>query len=250
MKTLNRIELVVFDLDDTLCGYWDASKAALRQTFQELAPAPITPEQLYSAWAKAFGRFCPHLRELGFYEQYLKHGAITRDEQMRRTLGVLEMVDEPLAVNLSSRYAELRDQNLTLFSDALQVLDTLSANRKLALLTNGPADIQRQEVETLKIESYFDGIFIEGEMGVGKPLPEVFAKVECDLDCAKENILFVGNSYAHDIAPGIREGWKTIWIRRDSDVAPSKNSPEEIPAGAAMPNFTFDNLTAILEILS
>ncbi|RYG44838.1 hypothetical protein EON79_14050, partial [bacterium] len=41
---------VYFDLDDTLCGYWDASKAGLRATFTALTPEGFTPEEMVRQW--------------------------------------------------------------------------------------------------------------------------------------------------------------------------------------------------------
>ena len=38
MAPFAEVRAVFFDLDDTLCGYWDACKIALRETFAEHGP--------------------------------------------------------------------------------------------------------------------------------------------------------------------------------------------------------------------
>src|SRR5579862_5028664 len=143
---LSNVKAIYFDLDDTLCGYWDACKQGLRETFEIVAVPGASAEEVGSAWAEAFRAFCPNLRDLGFYEKYLVEGGHTRLEQMRRTLSSLGVDDEALAQKLSDKYLERRHDALTLFPDARHVLDSLRGEYPLGLITNGPADIQREEI--------------------------------------------------------------------------------------------------------
>lgn len=249
------VRAVFFDLDDTLCGYWDASKAALRETFGLHGPEGHEVEALVRHWAAAFREYAPALRALGHYEGYLKSGEFTRTESMRRTLARLGIEDEAHAQRLSRHYMERRDANLRLFPDALTVLDRLEAGGyRLGLITNGPADIQRQEVATLGIASYFDPIYIEGEVGYGKPDERVLKNAALAVDLPPERILFVGNSYRHDIEPAILAGWKTCWIRRPSDVPPSHDDkeaghPEIRPTGGAEPDAEIAHLGELLPLM-
>lgn len=244
------VRAIFFDLDDTLCGYWEASRQALGQAFAECGPLDRTPEEMVQAWARAFRQFSPTLKQSGWYETYLKFGEPTRTEQMRLTLCEIGIEDEDLARRLSETYAKRRDENLRLFPEVLEVLDTLHGALPLGLITNGPADIQRQEIETLGIEKYFDPILIEGEMGEGKPLASVFRRAEELVGYSGRDLLFVGNSYAHDIRPAIEVGWRTAWIRRPTDVPPSagdrRNTPEVLPEGAPAPDREITDLRQVL----
>lgn len=249
------VRAVYFDLDDTLCGYWDACKAALRDTFGAHAPEGHEAEVLVRHWAAAFREFAPGLRALGLYEGYLKSGEGTRTEQMRRMLKLIEIENDELAARMSQHYMEQRNACLALFPDALPLLDRLKAEGyRMGLITNGPADIQRMEVETLKLADYFDPIYIEGEVGYGKPDPRVLQSAAAAVGLSPERILFVGNSYRHDIQPAIEAGWKTAWVRRPSDVPPSADSdvpglPEERPEGAPEPDVVIAELSELLWLL-
>lgn len=247
---LSGIRAIYFDLDDTLCGYWDASKLGLRQAFAAHLPEGRTVEEMVLAWAEAFRSFAPTLKQTGWFPIYLKTGEPTRTEQMRRTLAVLDIVDEARAVALSQAYMEGRDRNLRLFSDAIPVLDALKARFPLGLITNGPADVQRQEIATLGVEKYFDNIYIEGEFGEGKPSRRLFSDAERVVDCQPHEVLMVGNSYAHDIAGALNAGWHAIWIRRASDIPPSATSVESMPEGGPIPDAIVGSLTEVLELLS
>lgn len=247
---MDAVRVIFFDLDDTLCGYWDAAKVGLRKAFAEAGPPGIDPETMVSHWAEAFREFAPTLKETGWYKTYLKTGEPTRTEQMRRTLLIAGIDDPAMARALGDSYADHRNDALELFPETLAVLATLrERGYPLGLITNGPEDIQRQEVETLGIEDWFEHILIEGEQGIGKPHAEVFRRAEAMSGAQGEEILFVGNSYAHDIRPALAAGWRAIWVRRPTDVPPSGTKPEERPADLPAPTAEVSDLREVLELL-
>lgn len=206
-------------------------------------------EDCLAAWATEFKTFSHLVKTEEWYATYLAQGQVTRDELMRLALMRLGFDDPERASRLGDAYATRRDAMLKLFPEVPGVIEKLKSRFPLGLVTNGPADVQRQEIATLGIQSDFQYIFIEGEMGRGKPLPEVFRHVESEVRAQPPEILFVGNSYAHDIRPAISAGWRTAWVRRPSDVSPSAGMPEEKPAGAPDPDLEIGNLTAILPLL-
>ncbi len=248
------VKSVIFDLDDTLCGYWDASKAGLRKTFELHRPEGKSVEEMILAWANVFRKFAPTLKKTGWYETYLAEGEPTRTEQMRLTLESLGISDLSLAELLSRSYMEERDRNLNLFDDAIEVLDWLHSRVPLGLMTNGPADIQRQEIATLGIGHYFGIVLIEGEVKIGKPHEEPFKRALEFAQAKPEEMVMVGNSYGHDIRPAIMYGWQSAWIRRPSDVPPSSPGhvpkPEERPADGPEPTFEIRELRELKSLLS
>lgn len=246
------VRRIFFDLDDTLCGYWDASKAALRKTFEDHGPEGYSADEMVEHWAAAFREFGPTLKSTGWYAVYLKEGGPTRTEQMRLTLMRIGIDDPALAERLSGAYAKLRNEALALFHDAFEVLEILHEQYPLGLITNGPADIQRQEIATLEIGHFFDQVYIEGEMGRGKPLPDVFQMITDGTGLRPDEIAMVGNSYAHDIRPAVAAGWLGIWVRRPSDVPPSvaghASRPEERPADGPEPHAVINHLSELLSL--
>ncbi|MDR3691920.1 MAG: HAD family hydrolase [Fimbriimonas sp.] len=251
--SLQSVRAIYFDLDDTLCGYWNASKLGLRRTFEKYGPEGFDAEELVRHWAAAFRDFAPDLKRTDWYPGYLLTGEPTRTEQMRRMLARIGIDEPALASRLSMTYMEERDRSLELFPDAVEVLDQLRPIFPLGLITNGPADIQRQEIETLGIGTYFRHILIEGEMGEGKPAKSVFDRATSIMGCERHEILMVGNSYRHDIRAALEYGWHAIWVLRDSDVPPSASGdtlkPEALPQGAPEPDATIGSLSALLGLL-
>jgi putative hydrolase of the HAD superfamily len=159
--------------------------------------------------------------------------------------------DEDLAERLSHTYYVERHAALELFPEVPEVLEALHRRYKLGLITNGPADIQRQEIETLHIGRYFDYVLIEGEIGTGKPDPVVTRLAEELSGFKREEVLFVGNSYKHDVVPAQAAKWRHAWIRRPSDVSPTSKTgvPEPKPEGAPEPELTIHDLRELLPAL-
>ena len=252
-KVLTDVQVVFFDLDDTLCGYWEASKAALRHTFETFHFEGHSPEEMVEHWAVAFRDFSPGLKASNWYASYLRKGEPTRTEQMRLTLLQIGIDDPVKAKEVSDFYAAERNRSLKLFPEAKEVLEKLKSRYPLGLITNGPADIQRQEIATLGIGHYFDHVYIEGEMGRGKPLPEVFDMIATEVVKQPQQILFVGNSYAHDVQPALLAGWHAIWVRKETDVPPSRSGHravvEEKPTGARDPDAVIGDLREVLSLL-
>lgn len=252
MEAFQNIEAVYFDLDDTLCGYWEAAGAGLREAFEACRPMGKEPDEMLGHWGTAFRNFCPSIKGSDWYAEYLKSGESTRNELMRLTLIEAGLPDEDgLSLRIGDAYAAARDRHLKLFPDALELLAALKPRVPIGLITNGPADIQRQEIATLGLDQWIDHVFIEGEMGEGKPLASVFRRAEQAVGLPPEKIVFVGNSYGHDIRPAVEAGWKTIWIRRPSDVAPSAGDarPEERPVDGPAPDAVVGSLAEVRDLL-
>ncbi len=233
------IKAIYFDLDDTLCAYWDASKKALWQALEE-ANLPVTVESAFEAWRSIFPTFSREIKTPRWYERYLESGEPTRTEHMRRALKKLGIPDETLAENLSEKYAKLRSQYLSLYPDVLPVLTVLKDVFWLGIITNGPADVQREEIQVLGIEDFFRDILIEGEVKVGKPNLRIF-----DLACehaghSPSEMLFVGNAFEHDVQGAKSAGWYAIWLNR---------TLEENPNTQPQPDATFTNLYQLLDWL-
>ncbi len=244
----DQIKVIYFDLDDTLCAYWDAAKYALKTTFLAHPEHGQSLEDIQEAWSLCFREFVETIGKTHWYEKYRKSGEITRVELMRRTLERLQVYDDDLAKDLSLTYHIERQAALNLFPEALEVLQALHGHYTLGLITNGPADIQRLEIEKLNIASYFGPIFIEGEIGFGKPDPRVLQMAQEAVQVLPSEILFVGNSYHHDIIPAQTANWQSAWVRRPSDVSPSSRSgkPEELPEEAVQPSITITDLRELL----
>ena len=245
------VKVVFFDLDDTLCAYWAAAKKGLRLAFEDHQEHGKKTDEMIGHWAEAFREFSPTIKDTHWYSKYLESGETTRVELMRRVLERIGNYDADLAEQLSHTYYVERHAALELFPEVIDVLEKLHKKYKLGLITHGPADIQQQEIETLHLRQFFDYFLIEGEMGYGKPAPEVTELAEKMSGFSGADIMFVGNSFKHDVVPAQNAGWRSAWIRRDSDVPPTSKTgkPEPMPEGGTEPDVTIHDLRELLPML-
>lgn len=213
------IRAVFFDLDDTLCAYWAASRKSLGEAIDR-ADLGIPTDDVIHAWREVFATFSKEIKSDPWYRRYLETGEPTRTEHLRRTLRRLGIPSEENAKQISHEYARLRDRYLVLFPEARPLLKHLRGRYVLGLITNGPADIQRQEIETLRIAHYFDHILIEGEFKIGKPDLEIFEAARRACDLQPHQMLFVGNAFEHDVQGAKNAGWWAIWANRGEEVDP------------------------------
>ena len=99
-----------------------------------------------------------------------------------------------------------------LYPGVRSVLETLTAQASLALVTNGLSEVQRKRIERLDLGRYFDAVVISSEVGAAKPSTEIF-DIAFDLlgSPARESVLMVGDSLTSDIQGGINYGIATCW---------------------------------------
>ncbi len=226
-KLKQPVRAVGFDLDDTLCVYMPVAHQARQQILKQyVVPRVNLPlETVEQHYRTAFKSILEELHDERWYPLYLREGHPTRTETFRRMLHSLNLPDEALAEQISREYAALREQMLHLHEEALEVLHALRGRYPLFVITNGPAYEQRRELQTLGIEDLFDIIAIEGEVGIGKPHKPIFEFVQRQLGVPPEQILFVGNSWEHDVRGALGVGWQAAWINRDNLPHPHPDSP-------------------------
>jgi len=122
--------------------------------------------------------------------------------------------DDPLAAELAQFFERDRRTRHVLFPETLQVLDELKKHYKLAMITNGAIDIQRDKIHGAKLADFFDPIIISGELGFGKPNPKLFQLAMERLAMKPDQCVMIGDSLNRDIAGASAVGMRTIWLNR------------------------------------
>jgi putative hydrolase of the HAD superfamily len=82
---------------------------------------------------------------------------------------------------------------------------------RLALITNGNADLQRRKINRFGLEPYFDYILVEGEFGVGKPDARVYQHVLEQLKVKPNQAWMIGDNLEWDVVAPQRLGIFGVW---------------------------------------
>ncbi|UOQ49937.1 HAD family hydrolase [Gracilibacillus caseinilyticus] len=202
------MQTIIFDVDDTLYDQLQPFHKAVHQHLSEsFSDNDMT--LLYKTSRKYSDEV---------FEQYM-NGEITALElQTYRIMKACEEFGIHLpyeqAVLFQETYlAEL--QKIQLFEPMEQLLDKLFHHKKqLAILTNGESAHQRMKVAQLGLNKWIpdDHIFVSGEIGHSKPSSKVFEYIENKLKLRKQETIYIGDSFEHDITGAKHAGWQAIWL--------------------------------------
>lgn len=241
---MRRIDLVLFDLDDTLhddtYAYHSAAEEVAREVAAEHGIDALALKSAYVAEAEGFWH------RLSAEDLKVKlagiRASIWRAGMWQTALESVGIGGDPgLALRSAERYHAYRAKYLTLFPGAVDLLRSLrDRGIKLGILTNGLSETHREKIALLQIGDYFDAIFLADEVGMVKPDPLLFAHACRTLDGAPAHGAMVGDRYDRDIRGAIEAGLYTIWLNvRD----------EELPPGATPPDATCSSIAGVARIL-
>ena len=210
------IEFVFLDLDDTILDFHMAEALALTDTLQVLGIEP-TEERLalYSRINAAQWR-------------RLEAGELTRPDVLTTRF---DLFFDEIGVQRSSldaqRAYEARLSKGHYFIDgALEMLEALSGDYALYLVSNGNLRVQEGRLKSAQIARFFHAVFISEQIGADKPNPLFFDRCFAQIPgFRRERAIIVGDSLTSDIRGGINAGIRTCWFNPHG-----KTADPEIPA--------------------
>ena len=227
-----RYRAVLFDLDDTLipedpaieAGFaavaervwgssstehvrslWDAASQVMRDQAPAqayLAAVHITASDLLHGSLVGRGRHADSLR--GFLPYYLEHAFDP----------ALPGSARPLTRELVDLWRETRLAALSVYPDTVSVLDWLSDEVPLGLVTNGLSKLQRDKLELTGLSGYFASVVVAEEVGAAKPDATMFHETLRRLELGPGEAVMVGNDLERDIVGARSAGLATIQITR------------------------------------
>jgi putative hydrolase of the HAD superfamily len=256
------VRAVLFDLDNTLLLEDESTERALRETcatiVERASPdleilfraAREAAEELFRAssvfayadtigiwWGEAlWGDFLgntPGLRQLQVFVPDF------RRRVWSRALAAAGIQDESLVDGVAYAYRVARRKIQLVDPDAETVVRDLARDHRLALVTNGAPDVQREKLSQTALVSSFAVVNISGEIGFGKPDSRIFELTLAALDVAPDDAVMVGDSLARDVAGAHAAGIRAIWIDR--------GTPENASLPAPVPDM---RVTALKEVRS
>ena len=223
---------LVFDLDDTLIVEESYAMASLREALALLPGVdPETAEQpalaaVRSVWRA--GADYSVAQGLGFASweglwsdftgnhpaaDGLVAWAPTYRVEAWRAVGRLLGIDDEDAVSAAAqRFEEAQRRGHPVIEGMHETLAEVGADHRLGLITNGPSDIQRLKLAQAGLTGVFAAEVISGELGVGKPEPEVFLGLLERLDVGPEAATMVGDSWERDVEGALGAGMSAVWI--------------------------------------
>jgi putative hydrolase of the HAD superfamily len=213
MTPLPRAMLI--DMDDTILSAYGRADLAWQDVAREFADelCPLTPHEAAAAiaasgrsfWATAEPRWRLKLAE-------------ARQEVVRDGFAALAAtggtaLSDELAIRIADRFTDYREEQMFVFPGAHDSIDALKAHGvKLALITNGAAEIQRAKIERFALAHRFDHIQIEGEHGFGKPEEKAYLHAMQVLGVTARDTWMIGDNLEWEVEAPQRLGIYAIWM--------------------------------------
>ncbi|HEY6485926.1 MAG TPA: HAD family hydrolase [Candidatus Cybelea sp.] len=235
---MRRIDLVLFDLDDTLhddtFAYQSAAEEVAREVAAEHGVDALALKAAYVAEAEGFWQ------RLSPADLKVKLSRV-RANMWQNALESVGVASPEVAEQSAERYNAYRSKYYTLFPGAVELLKALrERGMKLGIVTNGLSETHREKIALLRISEFFDAIFLADEVGMIKPDPLMFAHACRTLGGAPAHSAMVGDRYDRDIRGALEAGLFTVWLNVRG---------EELPAGARPADATCSTIADVGRIL-
>ena len=206
---------ILFDLDDTIITEGDRSAILLdvatdlADRMTPLAPAEVAARveaDLDAFWSTPAAAKAARLGAAFGIRQ-------ARESVIAATFTELGMAGMPqIATAFCDGFTARRSSGSRLFPGARETVEALkAAGVKLALVTNGAADIQRLKIQRFELAPLFDHIQIEGEHGFGKPEERAYRHAMSALGVGAAETWMVGDNLEWEVAAPQRLGIFGIW---------------------------------------
>jgi putative hydrolase of the HAD superfamily len=227
------IDVILFDLDDTLFAHQHAVSTGVAAHLRSLggALAAADPSVELARW-RALEEHHYHrylTGEIGFLEQ--------RRERARAFV-------EPYGIALDDRaadawfgeYLEQYRRAWKLQDDTLECLDALSGYR-FGVITNGDIHFQTAKLDTVGLSARMEHVVASGELGFSKPDAHIFTHA-CELfGVPRARAIYVGDRLHTDAIGAARAGLVGVWLNRtgtrSADSRPDSEFADDLEAAAA-----------------
>ena len=259
------VRAVLFDLDNTLLLEDESTERALRETCAAIAgrtgadarilvaTAREAAEEFFSAssvfaYADAMGIWWGEALWGEFQGDALGLHALRafapafRHRVWSEALASAGIAGADLVESASEGFRSARRRTQLVDPDAESVVRDLARDHRLALVTNGAPDIQREKLSHTELASLFEVTIVSAEVGVGKPDPGIFDAALAALGAAPTDAVMIGDSLARDVAGAHAAGIRAIWIDR--------GTRENEPAPPPVPDARVTELTAVRSALA
>ena len=206
-------ELILFDLDDTLMAFdivsekaWDKAVEIFIREKNVNIEKDILLKKLHKTrkwyWADSER-----------HKTGRKNIINARRDIVRLALKEYENIKDGELVELADNYTAIHESLWYLFDGVENTLQEIKKNNiKLGIMTNGTSESQRGKLKRFNIDKYFDYVFIEGEVGYGKPDIKIYEYMLRETGVKCDKIMMVGDNLIWDIEPPQKLGIYTIWI--------------------------------------
>lgn len=229
-----KYEVILFDADETLFDFKRSETESIKNTFIDFG---IDYDENY------------HLKiyqdiNSKIWKEF-EEGLITQEklkiERFKRLSNILKISFNEN--EFAKTYLKHLANSSFLFEDSIDLIENLSKCYKLAIITNGLTNVQKNRIGKSVISKYFDTIIISEEISVAKPDAKIFEYTLNTIGHTNKNtVLMVGDSLTSDIKGGLNAKIDTCWYNPNKIINNKNLNPTyEIASLKELKNMLINN---------
>ena len=226
---------IFFDLDRTL---WDFDRNS-SETIQELFTDLKIQEKTGTNSEVFYEKFIEENHRL--WKDY-RQGEISKDElrtsRFTETFFHFKSGDWKTAHKMSALYLDICPYKTHLIEGAIEVLEHLTKNYKIHLITNGFRESQRIKIRSSGIEKYLSEIIISDETPYRKPMRAIFKYAMERAGSQPEKSIMIGDDLNKDVLGAKKASMDQVFYN-------SRNKTSVKPR----PTFEIKKLNELLNLL-
>jgi putative hydrolase of the HAD superfamily len=204
--------VMLLDLDDTIIVHSATSEPCWRRVCNRYAAnfEDLSANQLYDAIQS---RSSKYWGDANRHRQGRLDLPLARREVVAATFSDLGWDDQELAYKIADAFTLERNESFYPCPGAIETLGYFQEQGiRMGMVTNGASSAQRAKIDRFELAGFFEHIFIEGEMGMGKPDTRVFRHVLDTFAIAAEDVWMVGDNLTWDVEAPQALGIFSVWI--------------------------------------
>ncbi|MDG5788744.1 HAD-IA family hydrolase [Evansella sp. AB-P1] len=220
---------VGFDLDNTLFSHELAFKKAIKHCyilylnkFCQSKPI-VSTETFFSLFKINSDKYWYLIEEKGLTKREYRR---IRFNETMKSLGL--PYGDHIADFFHNNYEECVDDYSEPYSGLYELLSLLK-NKKiiLAIITNGTRKTQCGKIERLKLNKWIqkNNIIISEDVGYEKPEKEIFNCLQKRLQLHSKELLYIGDSWKHDVVGAMDAGWDSIFLNTRNEKRNTNHKP-------------------------
>jgi HAD superfamily hydrolase (TIGR01549 family) len=227
-------EAIIFDLDNTLLNFELCERQAILGALKDCAVSLDLNGVSETIFLQVFETYnSKYWRQR---ETFSPNELI--EMSYRSTLARLDIQTDQIS-NLSQSFWHIFNHSAVMEPDVNEVLTVLARNYRLAVITNGFVSAQLPRMQAAGIEHFFEEVVVSEAIGFAKPSAEIFHHALSKLDLTPAEVLYVGDSLAHDYTGAIQVNIDFCYYNRKNQILPQE----------AQPKFMISELLKLLELV-
>ncbi|TAI49688.1 YjjG family noncanonical pyrimidine nucleotidase [Flagellimonas allohymeniacidonis] len=206
---------IFFDLDHTL---WDFEKNS-ELTFQKI----LSKNQVSVVLNDFMSVYRPI--NLEYWKMYRENRISKPDlryQRLKRSFDALHFpISDDTILVLADEYIEHLSSFQHLIPNAVEVLEYLSPNYRLHIITNGFQEIQEKKMRNSNIHHFFEHVIDSESVGVKKPHPRIFKFALEKAQVPAHRSLMIGDNMEADVLGARYLGFHTVHFNAHADGDPN-----------------------------